>query len=84
MTLNTHCQDNAGVVSGQVSVSIDHFWRDLKIAVQYHSPSKLTELERICRKDWENVPKYSCAKLVESYPIILAAVIAAKSASTKY
>jgi transposase len=27
---------------------IDHLWRDLKIAVQRHSPSNLTELERIC------------------------------------
>uniref|UniRef100_A0AAZ3Q191 Tc1-like transposase DDE domain-containing protein n=1 Tax=Oncorhynchus tshawytscha TaxID=74940 RepID=A0AAZ3Q191_ONCTS len=28
---------------------IEHLWRDLKIAVQRHSPSNLTELERICR-----------------------------------
>ena len=26
----------------------EHFWRDLKIAVQQHSTSNLIELERIC------------------------------------
>uniref|UniRef100_A0A8C8IUR3 Glycine C-acetyltransferase n=1 Tax=Oncorhynchus tshawytscha TaxID=74940 RepID=A0A8C8IUR3_ONCTS len=29
-------------------------WRDLKIAVQRRSPSNLTELESICREEWEN------------------------------
>ena len=32
---------------------IKHLWRALKIAVQQHSPSNLTELERICREEWE-------------------------------
>ena len=50
---------------------IEHLWRDLKIAVN------LTELERICRKEWEKLPKYRCAKLVVSYPRRLEAVIAA-------
>ena len=40
---------------------IEHFWRDLKIAVQRHSPSNLTELEGICREEWEKLPKYKCA-----------------------
>jgi hypothetical protein len=40
-----------------------HLWRDLKIAVQQRSPSNLTELERICREEWEKLPKYRCAKL---------------------
>ena len=31
-------------------------------------PSKLTELERICREECEKLPKYRCAKLVASYP----------------
>ena len=61
-----------------------HLWRDLKIAVQRHSPSNLTELERICKEEWEKLPKYRCAKLVASYPRRLEAVIAAKGASTKY
>ena len=62
---------------------IEHLWRDLEIAVQRHSPSNLTELERICREQWEKLPKYRCAKLVASYPRRLKAVIAAKGASTK-
>uniref|UniRef100_A0AAZ3SEK2 Tc1-like transposase DDE domain-containing protein n=1 Tax=Oncorhynchus tshawytscha TaxID=74940 RepID=A0AAZ3SEK2_ONCTS len=37
---------------------IKHLWRDLKIAVQQRSPSNLTELERICREDWEKLLKY--------------------------
>ena len=36
---------------------IEHLWRDLKIAVQRHSPSNLTELERICREEWEKLRK---------------------------
>jgi hypothetical protein len=62
---------------------IKHLWRDLKIAVQRCSPSTHpTELERIYR-EWEKLPKYSCAKLEASY-LRLEAVIAAKGASTKY
>uniref|UniRef100_A0AAZ3SRV7 Tc1-like transposase DDE domain-containing protein n=1 Tax=Oncorhynchus tshawytscha TaxID=74940 RepID=A0AAZ3SRV7_ONCTS len=63
---------------------IKHLWRDLKIAVQQCSPSNLTELERICREEWEKLTKYRCAELVTSYPRRLEAVIAAKGASTKY
>ena len=51
----------------------EHIWRDLKIAVQLHSPSSLTELERICREEWEKLPKYSVAL----YPRRLEAVITA-------
>uniref|UniRef100_A0A4W5N700 Tc1-like transposase DDE domain-containing protein n=1 Tax=Hucho hucho TaxID=62062 RepID=A0A4W5N700_9TELE len=43
---------------------IEHLWRDLKIAVQQRSPSNLKELERICREEWEKLPKHRCAKLV--------------------
>ena len=63
---------------------IEQLLRDLKIAVQQSFPSNLTELERICREEWEKLPKDSCAKLVESYPSRIEAVIAAKGASTKY
>ena len=63
---------------------IKHVWRDLKIAVQQRSPSNLTELERICREEWEKLHKYRCAELVASYPRRLEAVIAANSAATKY
>ena len=63
---------------------IEHLWRTIKIAVQQRSPSNLTELERICREEWEELPKYMCAKLVASYPRRLEAVSAAKGASPKY
>ena len=63
---------------------IELLWRDLKIAVQQYSPSNLTELERICREEWEKLPKYRCAKLVAPYPRRLEAVITAKGASAKY
>ena len=63
---------------------IEHIWRDLKIAVQRRSLSNLTEFERICREEWEKLPKYRCAKLVASYPRKLEAVTTAKGASTKY
>jgi hypothetical protein len=63
---------------------IEHLWRDLKIAVQQHSTSNLIELERICREEWEKLPKYTCAEVVASYPRRLEAVTAANGASTKY
>ena len=58
--------------------------RSSQSSVQQCSPSNLTELERICREDWEKLPKYRCAKLVASYPSRLEAVIADKGASTKH
>jgi hypothetical protein len=58
---------------------INNLWRDLKITVQQHLPSNLTELERICREEYEKLPKYTH---VASYPRRLEAVIAAKVAST--
>uniref|UniRef100_A0AAZ3SH51 Tc1-like transposase DDE domain-containing protein n=1 Tax=Oncorhynchus tshawytscha TaxID=74940 RepID=A0AAZ3SH51_ONCTS len=39
---------------------IEHLWRDLKIAVQRCSLSSLTEPQRICREEWEKLPKYRC------------------------
>jgi hypothetical protein len=56
---------------------LEHLWRDMKISVQQYSPANLTYLERICREEWEKLPKYWCAKLVASYPRRLEAVIAA-------
>ena len=63
---------------------IEYLWRDLKIAMQQHSPSNLKALERICIEGWEKLPKYRCSKLVVSYPRRSYAAIAAKGASTKY
>jgi hypothetical protein len=40
-------------------------------------PSNLRELERICREEWEKLPKFRCVKLVAAYPRMLKAVIAA-------
>ena len=57
---------------------------DLKMAVHQQPPSNLTELGRICREEWQKIPKFGCAMLVASYPRRLEAVISAKSASTKY
>ena len=62
---------------------IEHLWRDLKITVQQRSPFNLPALGRICREEWEKLPKYRCAKLVASYLRRLESVIAAKGASTK-
>jgi hypothetical protein len=49
-----------------------------------NTPGVMTELERICREEWEKLPKYRCAKLVASNPRRVEAVITAKGASTKY
>ena len=35
---------------------IEHLWRDLKMAVHQRSPSNLTELERICKEEWQRIP----------------------------
>ncbi len=64
--------------------AIEPLWRDLKMAVHLRSSSNLTELERICKEDWQKIPQSRCAKLVASYPKILKAVSAAKCASTKH
>ena len=66
------------------SSQIPGLWRVLKIAVQQRSLSNLTELERVCREEWEKLPKYRCAKLVASYTRTLDVVNVAKGASTKY
>jgi hypothetical protein len=77
MHMTTHLELQDGLLDKSVNVlqwpsqSPDlnpnkHLWRDLKIAVQRHSPSILTALERICREQWAKLPKYCCAKLVAS------------------
>ena len=64
--------------------SIEHLWRDLKIAVHRCLQSNLTELEMLCRDERAKIPKSRGARLVASYPKRLTAVIAAKALSTKY
>uniref|UniRef100_A0A8C1FTT5 Nuclear transcription factor, X-box binding 1 n=1 Tax=Cyprinus carpio carpio TaxID=630221 RepID=A0A8C1FTT5_CYPCA len=53
---------------------IEHLWRDLKMAVHQHLPS-MTELERICKEEWQRIPKSRCEKLVASFPKRLMAVL---------
>ncbi|KAI2666432.1 Transposable element Tcb1 transposase [Labeo rohita] len=63
---------------------IEHLWRDLKMAVHQRLPSNLTDLERICKEEWQRIPKSRCEKLVASFPKRLMAVLDQKGASTKY
>ena len=63
---------------------IENLWQDPKTAVHKRSPSNLTELELFCKEEWAKTLVCGCAKLVETYPKRLAAVIAAKGGSTKY
>uniref|UniRef100_A0AAR2JGB1 Tc1-like transposase DDE domain-containing protein n=1 Tax=Pygocentrus nattereri TaxID=42514 RepID=A0AAR2JGB1_PYGNA len=63
---------------------IENLWQDLKTAVHKRSPSNLTQLELFCKEEWARISVTRCAKLVETYPKRLAAVIAAKGGSTKY
>ncbi|KAG2462424.1 TCB1 transposase, partial [Polypterus senegalus] len=66
---------------------IEYPCRDLKMAVHQRLPSNLTELERICKEEWQRIPKSRCAKLVASLSRTLMAVLAQKElyySSTKY
>jgi hypothetical protein len=55
----------------------------MKIPVQRHSPSNLTELERICRENGRN-PNTGEPSVLASYQRRLDAVIAGIGVSTKY
>ena len=63
---------------------IEYLWYDLKIAVHQLNPSNLKELEQFCLEEWAKIPVARCAKLIETYPKRLVAVIAANGGSTKY
>jgi hypothetical protein len=45
---------------------IENLWKDLKTAVDRRSPSNLTELEKICKEEWEKITKSRCAKLIQT------------------
>ena len=47
---------------------VKHLWRDMEMAVQQKSSSSLTELERICREEWQKIPKSRSVKLVVIIP----------------
>ncbi len=53
---------------------IEHLWIDLKMTVHRWFPSNMTELERICKEQWQKIPQSRCAKLVASHPKRLEAV----------
>ena len=57
---------------------------DFKIAVYQCSRHRLTELEKLCTEEWVNIVQLRCAKLGETNPNRLTAVIAVKGASTTY
>jgi hypothetical protein len=44
----------------------------------------LKELDQFCLEELAKIPVDRCAKLIETYPKRLAAVISAKGVSTKY
>ncbi|KAI4873145.1 hypothetical protein NFI96_032293 [Prochilodus magdalenae] len=48
---------------------IGHLWRDLKMAVDQRSPSKLTELEGICMEEWQSLPKTSFSAVLVFYVV---------------
>jgi hypothetical protein len=54
-------------------------WRSLFTATLH-----LTELEKICREEWEKIPKYRWVCLYQLCTRRLKAVIITKGASTKY
>ena len=47
-------------------------------------PIQLEGAGAVCLEEWAKIPVARCAKLIETYPKRLAAVIAAKGGSTKY
>uniref|UniRef100_A0AAZ3NT21 Tc1-like transposase DDE domain-containing protein n=2 Tax=Oncorhynchus tshawytscha TaxID=74940 RepID=A0AAZ3NT21_ONCTS len=57
---------------------IENLWYDLKIAVHQRNSSNFKELEQFCLGEWAKIPVARCAKLIETYPKRLAAVIAEK------
>jgi hypothetical protein len=64
--------------------SIENLWYDSKIAVHQQSPSNLKEPEQFCLEEWAKIPVSRCANIIETYPMRLAGVIAAKGGSTKF
>ncbi|KAI4877318.1 hypothetical protein NFI96_002514 [Prochilodus magdalenae] len=63
---------------------MENLWKELKTALHKRSPSNLTELELFRKEEWAKISVSRCAKLIETYPKRLAAVIAAKGGTTKY
>lgn len=64
--------------------SLGNLWQDFKVSVYKRFPFNLTVCELFCNKEWANVSISIFVKLVETYPKIIAAIIAAKVRSLKY
>ena len=47
---------------------IENLRKDLKIAVHRRSPSNLTELDQICKEEWEKLPKSRWGKFIRDIP----------------
>ena len=61
-TMQEWLRDKSLNVLGRPIQSLDlnpikRLWRDLKITAQQRCTSNLTKLERICREEWEKLPK---------------------------
>lgn len=97
MTRNIQYRQNStGVASEQVSEyprmvqtkprlnPIEHLRRNLKNTVHRHSPSRVTEPERICPEEWDKLLRSRCEKLVVMCARRCVTVITAKEASIEY
>ena len=47
---------------------IENRWKDLNITVHRRSPSNLTELEQICKEEWEKIPQIQMCKAGTDIP----------------
>ena len=76
------------MLSGPAKARLESHWEFVEKLEDCCSSTRsiqMTDLEQICKEEWENIPKSRCVKLIETwYPRRLEAVIAAKGASAKY
>ncbi len=57
---------------------INHLWSNLKIPVYRQPPSNLTELERVCREEWQKPPYIQTCIPKKSYDLKCASTILSK------
>ena len=65
---------------------IEHFWVDLKKALQKYlkPPKRVHELWDRVVEEWDNISPETCQNLIENMPRRMQAVIKAKGGHTKY
>lgn len=63
---------------------IENLWQKLKENVHKRSPTSKHDLYQKIQEEWEKIPTDYCAKVVESMPKRINAVIKAKGGPTKY